>query len=718
MFRVYGRDVKNITTNYVTLIIITALIILPSLYAWFNIKAGWNPYGNTKGLSVAVVNLDEGTEFKNTKINVGDDVVKELANNQSIGWKFVSEDEAEEGVNYGTYYASITVPKDFSKNLLSVITDDTPKKAELIYNVNEKTNAIAPKITDKGATTLQEEITKTFIQTASNTTLSYLNQFGVELEKNKPELQKIADLIIDLDGKMPGIGQSIDNTYDETVALQKYIQKVLGETSEITDTVNKTVDMAKNNNESINKAGDLLQSIFPIVKANIALVKNNTDDNKALLEKAKGLNSSSSNTLKESLKDINNKYQDCKDRIDVVLSLMKSINSRLNNSVIDKFINNLLDVRSEISGHQNRIKSVINSLDSAKQISDSSLTELINGANKISGLMDNLNANFDNETSPKIEASLKDFQGLSNDTVKILEDIQSSLPLANSLLKGADTGTGLSIDGINDIKDKFPTIKEDVHSNAEKLKSLNDDEKFNEIVRILKKDATKESDFLANPIDLKENRVYPIPNYGSAMSPFYSTLAIWVGGFILVSLLSVEVKELEEGEPLHARVKFWGRYLTFLTIGMLQAVVVLLGNLSILKTYVIAQTPYLLYGVYVSIIFTTIIYTTVSVFGNIGKALIMVLMVLQVSASGGTFPVQLLGSFFQHINPLLPFTYAIGGLRETVAGIIPKILMKDALILAIYYFICIFLGMVLKEKVNKLSEKFVQQFKDSGLTGE
>ncbi|EET85108.1 YhgE/Pip C-terminal domain protein [Clostridium carboxidivorans P7] len=224
--------------------------------------------------------------------------------------------------------------------------------------------------------------------------------------------------------------------------------------------------------------------------------------------------------------------------------------------------------------------------------------------------------------------------------------------------------------------------------------------------------------FLANPIDLKQNRIYPIPNYGSAMSPFYTTLALWVGAFILLSLLSVEVKSFEDGVELSAREQFFGRYFTFVTIAIMQALVTTIGNLVLLKTYVVSPAVYVMLGVYTSIVFTMIIYTLVSVLRNIGKALAMVAMVLQVSASGGTFPIELMPHFFQNINPMLPFTYAIGAMREAVGGILPQALIKNIAVLLIFFLISIFFGVFFKEKANRLSEKFVKQFKDSGLAGE
>lgn len=718
VFRIYRRDMKNILTSYVTLAIIIALTILPSLYSWFNIKACWDPYANTKELSVAVVNLDKGTEFRNVKINVGGDVVKKLADNQAIGWKFVSESEAENGVKYGKYYASVTIPKDFSQNLLSIVTQDTPKKGQLIYSVNEKRNAIAPKITQKGATNLQEEITRNFIETSSNTILSYLNQFGIELEKMKPELKNIIDVIVSVDSSMPEISKDIDSFYSQSLDFQKYMQNVQNSLPVTSDALNKTLSIAQTGNGYVSKTQQSLQAISPFIKANLSLVKSTSDNAETLLRELQDLKSSDTGATRKILVDVRDKYGDGVKKLDQILSLLNSINNALSNSRLENFINNLSNVRNQMSDQQNFISVLIDTIDRGNQVLPGDINSAIQGANKISSTLGNMIDNFDSETAPAIDQSLKNFAGLSDDAVKMLQNMQTNMPLISSLIGGINTASGSSVNRLKELKDKFPKIQQDIHSNSEKLKGLSEDEKFNEITKILKKDAKKESDFLANPIDLKQNRIYPIPNYGSAMSPFYTTLALWVGAFILLSLLSVEVKSFEDGVELSAREQFFGRYFTFVTIAIMQALVTTIGNLVLLKTYVVSPVVYVMLGVYTSIVFTMIIYTLVSVLRNIGKALAMVAMVLQVSASGGTFPIELMPHFFQNINPMLPFTYAIGAMREAVGGILPQALIKNIMILLIFFLISIFFGVFFKEKANKLSEKFVKQFKDSGLAGE
>ncbi len=234
----------------------------------------------------------------------------------------------------------------------------------------------------------------------------------------------------------------------------------------------------------------------------------------------------------------------------------------------------------------------------------------------------------------------------------------------------------------------------------------------------MKSNAKIESDFISNPVEIKENRIYPIPNYGSAMAPFFTTLSLWVGALILVSILSVEVKDIKGAKKLKVHEKYFGRYFTFMTIAIFQALIVSLGDIYLLKVYVSNKSIFILFSIFISIIFSMIIYTLVSVFGNVGKALGVILLVLQISASGGTFPIEVTPGFFQRINPLLPFTYAVSGMREAVGGVIEGILLRDIIILLIYFTLSILLALLLKKKLEKANKNFVKKFKESGLVEE
>lgn len=732
IIKIYFRDIRTILTNYVTFGIILALIILPSLYAWFNIKACWDPYSNTKGLSVAVVNKDRGASYKETSINAGSEIISQLKSNNKIGWKFTDGLEALNGIRSGKYYATITIPENFSRDLISVVTEEKPIRAELIYSVNEKKNAIATKITDKGAASLRDEINKEFIKTSSNMIFNFLNKFGTELEKNKPALQRLADTIIDLDNKMPEISRNIENTYSGAIVLKSYIKTVQGNIPVISDTLNRTLSIVKTNDKYLSQVRASTNVIAAVVKADEEIARGSSDTIKGLLSGAQQINTLDTPSLIQVLNTVKTNYVNSSAKISNDISMLQSMITGLSQSTsgpnvsasslsgtLNQFKGSLANIKNKIDSQANNADNAVKLLQNGSNtVGNIPLKDLIQDAQNISNQIDSLINQYDNVTAPAINSAVNSFSGISQNTITILEGAQNNLPVLNNLLGIASGQTSSGIIALQNIKNKFPSIESDLHSSADRLRKLNADGRYEEIVRMLEKNAIAESDFLSNPIDIKENRIFPIPNYGSAMSPFYTTLAIWVGAFILLSLLSVEPMELKNGTKLSSREKFLGRFLTFSTITTAQALVVSIGDMLLLKTYVLFPILFVIFSVYVSIVFTMITYTLVSVLNNIGKAIVMILMVLQVSASGGTFPVELIPPFFKNINPLLPFTYSIGGMRELVAGIVFYELLYNIILLLIYFVVFLIIGILFKERANKINERFVKQFKSSGLTEE
>lgn len=198
------------------------------------------------------------------------------------------------------------------------------------------------------------------------------------------------------------------------------------------------------------------------------------------------------------------------------------------------------------------------------------------------------------------------------------------------------------------------------------------------------------------------------------MSPFFTTLSLWVGALLLVSLLSVDVHSTSETAYRSYHVHF-GRYLTFLTIAIVQSLLVTIGDIWLLKAYVADKIWFVLFGVILSAVFMLIVYTLVSVFGNVGKAMAIVLLVLQLAGSGGTFPIQVTPPFFQAIHPFLPFTYAISMMREAVGGILWDIVARDLIALALFAGAALLIGLALKKWINRYSTKMLEKAKQSGL---
>ncbi|HJG23784.1 YhgE/Pip domain-containing protein [Enterococcus durans] len=242
--KLYLLDWKRIFKNPIATILIIAIMIIPSLYAWFNIKALWDPYGNTGELPIAVYSADKPAEFQGKEIAIGKEVIKSLHDNKQLGWQFVdSKKELEDGVRSGEYYAGIYLPEDFSEDLLSFTTGDI-NKPKIEYTVNEKINAIAPKITDKGATAIQTQISDEFIKTASSTLLKVFNEIGYDIDSNLVSINKVKSMILSTDENL----DTIDGYTQQVLDLQKQlpdIKEKLNKANEFIDYLPKVDEMGQ-----------------------------------------------------------------------------------------------------------------------------------------------------------------------------------------------------------------------------------------------------------------------------------------------------------------------------------------------------------------------------------------------------------------------------------------------------------------------------------------
>ncbi|MEE1114776.1 MAG: YhgE/Pip family protein, partial [Eubacterium sp.] len=183
IWKIFLGDVKHLRTNVIAWIIIIGITVVPSLYAWFNIAASWDPYGNTGNLKIAVANEDEGYtgQLLSTELNMGDLVIARLSRNTKMKWTFTTSADAIDGVESGKYYAAVVIPSSFSSDMMSLFSKNV-HETKILYYLNEKANAIAPKITDKGAGSIQrgirEEVTKVVADVSLNTLTDLSDQLN------------------------------------------------------------------------------------------------------------------------------------------------------------------------------------------------------------------------------------------------------------------------------------------------------------------------------------------------------------------------------------------------------------------------------------------------------------------------------------------------------------------------------------------------------------
>lgn len=709
IIKIFRDDLKDIYSNVALMIIIIGLAVLPSLYAWFNIKASWDPYGNTSNISVAVVNDDKGTTLFDKDLNMGDKLVDQLKDNDSLGWKFVNKEEARKGVETGKYYASIEITPDFSKNIISVLSKDI-HKAKIIYTVNEKINAIAPKITDKGASTIQDQVNKTVVKTASEAVFEILNELGISLQENLPMLTKVENSLTEVRNKFDKIDVVLNTASDASTQIAEISKLLQDDMPMIESTLKNSINLSSDVKEFLQGTKTSMNDIAPTIKNDIKII------NEVSLSITSGIGDLIT-AIQEGYENAPELVDGMYNKVDNLVSISTTLSDFLQK--LDKItpgtslkntINSINGIISDLNFAKETLINIKQQLENGQTPSLDKLNGILTVMKDVNKITGNLLNNYETQIVNPLNEIFSKGISVSSDVIVLLEKAQEKLPKINDILNTTLSFSGDADKAIAYIKEKVPEAKSVLDKLVSALSSVNNSKEMDDLVTFLKNDVVQQSNFLKEPVELVSKSLYPMANYGAAMTPFYTVLSLWVGVLLLTSLLTTEVHG--EYKPFEV---YFGRGLTFLTIALIQGLIVSAGDIYLLGVSVKSPTVFILLSLLISLVFTFIIYSLVSVFGNIGKAIVVILMVIQVAGSGGTFPIQVTPQFFQNVNPFLPFTYGIASLREAVGGIYKPNLSKDIIVLLIFLILAISLNVILKGPINKLLSKFTKKMSESRL---
>ena len=711
VWTIYKEDLKRIFTNYAALIVILALCILPSLYAWFNIKASWDPYGQeaTSQIKIGVINNDKGTEFNGKLINIGDQVVDQLKENDLMGWQFVDEAEGEKALEEGTFYATIMIPDNFSQNIISLVTSDV-KKGQMIYRVNEKINAIAPKLTSKGATGVQENINQTIVETVSGILFEAGKGLGLEIQETVlPQLSHVYDQLEELISKFGDMNSLVQTAHNGGIQLKDLIASIQTDLPLIETTITSAKTTITSLESFMDTSKSALSDFMPTLKNDLLLIQTIADELNTYVSQIEEAILSGSDKAPELIENLITKVESTQSLVQSFVKVLESFN-KFPAGRFDELISQLQGVNGELD----KAKDFLQQLhDTTVNGGEPNLTVLNNIKTLLSSVSSTASAiynRFDSAIVPSLNNVIDQAYSTATNVLQVLKEAEAKLPDVASLLNTAYEGADKGIDAIEYINSKLPEAENKVREVTAKLGDINESQSLQEVLTLLQEAVTERQNFMSSPVDLVEETIFPMHNYGTAMTPFYSVLAQWVGMTLLISMLSVHAK----GEYRPSE-EYFGKFLLFATIALVQGLIIALGDLYLLNIYCVNPGLFIVGILFTSITFTFIVYSLVSVFGNVGKVVSIILLVLQVAGSGGTFPIQLTPKFFQIINPFLPFTYAISFARESIGGVVENVLAKDIIIMCIYSVGAVLISLFLKKPINKLLHGFAEKFEESGL---
>lgn len=740
VWHIFAHDLKNIRTNWVALVIIGGLVFLPSLYAWLNIYASWDPYGQTDRIPVAIVNEDEGETVRGEDIDVGQELVDTLKDDDSMDWKFLNQDEAMKKLEKGDLFATVLIPKDFSRNLGSVIKAE-PEKATVEYYVNEKLNAVAPKITEKGASVIVEDISSNFISTVNGVIFDLFNDIGVQLEEDLPDIEQFENYVFEMEKRLPEIHKNLENGLDDVNKISGVISSAQKKTPEAKEVLSKGLTTIDDTTTFLNEAEDRLNEMSPKIKKDLKTAKGTADDINSLMEEIESANVNFAEG-KKIKQEINDKVTDAVERIESVENQLNDVLEQLENKETTEEDNketeedNIITDEEKQTINEKEIKTInktleklgniktvlVDSKESAGEIDkfiDDKKSEVDKVFNNIKDLSTNASSRLDDfitEYNESIEPTVLNEVSNAKQTLaegkELLSGVNEMIPEVESLLNKTNGDVDEGEETLEKILAEYPYVNDKVGELADKIRNVKEEADINEIIGLLQNDPEAEKGFFSEPVKLDEHSVFPIENYGSGMTPFYTILSLWVGALLLISLLSTDTSlTLDYG----LRHVYFGKLLLFTLLGILQTLIVTTGDIFLLGVNIASPIWFVIFGLFCSLIFVTIVYTFVSIFGDIGKSMVIVMLVLQIAGSGGTYPVVLLPKFFQVISPFLPFTYAIDIMREALGGIVWSNVIFDLIILSIFGIIAVLFGTLLKKPINKQTRSLTEKSHKSGI---
>lgn len=716
--RVLARDLRRLLSVRQAWIILVGMVITPALYAWVNIVAFWDPYGNTSHIDVAVVDLDRGASSELTgHIDVGSQVVAQLKENDQLGWRFTDLGDAMERVRSGHSYAAIVIPASFSSDLLS-ITTSTFTQPELQYYVNEKANAIAPKITDVGASTIEERITSTFTSTVSEVAAEALQEAGVDAEG---QLKGARDGTLDaLDDATGSVGQAKDAVTSLATSLTDSRQDLADAKGALADADRALAATQEAIAQSQSLAATAQSGIADFTRtATSSYVQGAT-----LLAGVSAQAQSSLTSLADGVTQVNDQVGTAVDAVDAAVSAngkaITELTALLDDSDLDPAVAE--QVRAVLANLQERNtadQDVVVSLKSLNHDLDTTVSALSDATDSVnSSIQDAATASGQLEdvltrTIPELNRSMSAMSASAGGVSAALDAQRTQLAQARGLLTDLDGqvkdtvtalgGLGTTLDGVEQGLD---TVRTDVVA-------LGSASLWSDLGTLTGLDPQQIAQFMASPVQVSEKVVFPVATYGSAMAALFTNLSLWIGSFVLMVILRLEVDD-EGIDGLTLSQGYLGRWLLLACIAALQGLLVTAGDLVIGVQHVNAAA-FMATGVLIALSYLSIIYALSVSFSHIGKGLCVILVIIQIPGASGLYPIEMMPAFFQRLYPFFPFTYGIDAMREVISGFYDGRYWRCLLVLALFVALSFVLGLVLRGRLGNLTRMFNREIVSTDL---
>ena len=709
ILNVIVRDFRRLTASVVALVILMGIIVVPCLFAWFNIFSNWDPFQpeSTSRIPVAVVSEDEGAEMLGLNVNVGEKFLDAVSGNDMIGWNILdNKDEAIKGVRAGDYYAAVIVPEDFSEKVMSFSTGDLQHPKILFYE-NEKTNAIAPKITDKVSETLQEEIDNVFVDTLGQ----YITEAAKAADAAGLDPQ---EAFSDLSDKMADLSSNLESSVTMMRAAS-------GLSDAAADLMNASDNLIGSSEETIDLGEQMLEALEGRIpeKADTSSVKEVIKEIDDTLLKDLATIYSDLSAVRNDMGKYNQFIQNDLEKHKELIQRMKDSTDKIAKKLNDLGLTGLASRFNRLSNKLGHIIDVMNKLEKADASNWAAiqgyLDEILSDIDFAENSIETIEADVDDELDENLNQAIKDARKSISETRESLSGIYGDMDLLESALSKSEKSLKSLKGGLNGTISTLVSLRNGSQNLAVLFDNLSDSDMLKDVNHLMTNDAAVIAENMAIPIKMNTEEIYPVKNFGSVMTPFYTVIAQWIGALFAAVMIRVQVKRKEELEKIKLHEAFFGRYRLFLIIGLSQALLVTLGELLYVGIQCLHPLLFILAACVNSIVFTMIIYSLVFALENIGLAVSVIVMILQVAGGGGTYPIEVLPPVFRAMYPFMPFQYAMNAMRDCIGGMYDHTYIKCLGILTIFGLCAVAFGLLLHKPMKGIIEKVEESKRESDI---
>ena len=725
VWHLFRGDMRRLFSNAMNIIITVGLVVMPSIFAWYNIIACWNVFDNTGNLTVAVANVDDGYEsdLVPLRVNIGEQVVSALRANDEIDWTFTTEEDAVDGARSGRYYAAVVIPHDFSRDMLTFYSDDV-QHAKIVYYANEKKSAIAPKITDRGADSVSYQVNEVFAETLSEVALSIAESLSHYADESDA-----GGRIADLSAHVRSMGDQVDRMASVLTlysSLAGAAQSLVGESAQLVEAAQHQADgLGSTASQGAASAASLVDALRQAADGLSQALADGGQGFAAVSASADALFDAAATGSQDSVAALRGQADALDGQVAACRSIVAQLEA-LRDQVPDEYLQALESVIARMNATIGLLENMRDTMRSAADKLEAGSADVQAERAEIKRLADEAQqgaATMRDEFDTSLKPGL---QKLADEASSLVASVGSGL----DGLRAAGSGLSDSADSaaavLGGAAEKIDATVGELHGASATLRELADgiDQALvagdADLLReVLGSDTQVLSKALAAPVGIDRVAVFPVDNFGSAMAPLYTTLALFIGSLLILVVVKPTVPgrvraQLADPQP---RQLFFGRFGVMAFLSLSQTTVMGLGNLLFLQVQVTHPLLFMLCFWLAGLVFTFLIYALVAAFANLGKAVAVLLLIIQVTGCGGSFPLQLLPPFIQGLSPWLPATHVVNAMRAAMFGTYGGDFGWEMGLLALFLVPAAVIGLVLRKPLAKFMSWYVEQVESSKLVG-